>query len=89
MRIHLLILGILKAFNFDDSHLQQQLSMGVNLFGGRASNKYSNKKHTRKHKKQKMKKTVHKKNKNVKSKLTLSNRKRKIRTFTKKNSKRV
>ena len=89
MRIHLLILGILKAFNFDDSHLQQQLSRGVNLFGGRASNKYSNKKHTRKHKKQKMKKTVHKKNKNVKSKLTLSNRKRKIRTFTKKNSKRV
>ena len=89
MRIHHLILGILKAFQFDDSNLQQQLSRGRNLFGGRASNKYSNKKHTRKHKKQKMKKTVHKKNKNVKSKLTLSNRKRKIRTSTMKNSKRV
>jgi len=81
MPIHLLILNILKMFQFDDSSLQQHMIRGRNLFGGRSSNKYSNKIYTRKYKKQKMRKTVHKK---VKSKMTLSRQKRKIRRSTRK-----
>ena len=81
MPIHLLILNILQSVSQQVLDLNQRLTMGRNLFGGRSSNKYNNKKYTRKYKKQKMKKTVHKK---VKSKMTLSRQKRKNRRSTRK-----